>query len=451
MTIKVKIEEATLELIDSKQIVDIMPMIKEFNLIESLDFPCVRINLAISDSNQLIDSLRGNEILKFSLQSNTTGKEIKKYRVRAYRIANRIRYEKRELYTIECVSNEFLRNEVINVFKSFKEKKAHEIVREILTDKKYLNVPGNLVNIENTYDKVQCVVPNWRPFEVINWLGGRATRAENYKQGGFILYQSYSQSSSYDGAYFFKSFDKIIIDANKKSDVPTYKYAMKRTTERSEATDLYTIKSISYPALFDALTPLRNGTWAGVFTGVSLDFIPGSRVPTPKGNKQIPYSGTEYRILEQYKNMEHLGTENPYASVSPDFDVLLNTIKRMRYRPNQVHLWDTEKTVGSNSLDQGKVPVRWEETAIYNYCRKNNFEHIKLDISVPGNLALYAGQPIEIEIPKMREEKNRIPLDRIYSGRYIIGGVRHKISDDILTTELTLLKDSLGKSRPSTR
>jgi len=451
MSIKVKIEEATIELLDSKKIVDIMPMINEFNLIESLDFPCVRISLAISDSNQLIDSLRGNEILKFSLQCDTTGKQIKKYRVRAYRIANRIRYEKKELYTIECVSNEFLRNEVINVFKSFKEKKAHEIVREILTDRKYLNVPGNLVNIENTYDKVQCVVPNWRPFDVINWLGGRATRAENYRQGGFILYQSYSQSSSYDGTYYFKSFDKIIIDANKKSDVPTYKYAMKKTTERSDSTDLYTIKSVSYPALFDALTPLRNGTWAGVFTGVSLDYIPGSRVPTPKGNKQIPYGGTQYKILEQYQKMEHLGTENPYASVSPDFDVLLNTVKRMRYRPNQAHLWDTEKTVDSNSLEQGKVPVRWEETAIYNYCRKNNFEHIKLDISVPGNLGLYAGQPIEIEIPKMREEQNRIPLDRIYSGIYIIGGVRHKISGDILTTELTLLKDSLGTSRPTTR
>lgn len=446
MSAKLKIEEARIELIDSKKRVDIMPLIAELNIIESLDFPCIRINLVINDSIQLVDSLRGNELLTFVMTSETTGDKKIQFNVRAYRIANRIRYEKKEAYTIECVSNEFMRNEVINVFRSFKAKKAHEIVKELLTDSKYLNVPGSSIDVESTNDVVQCVIPNWRPFDVINWLGGRATRAENYRQGGFIFYENSKKG------YHFKSFDKIIIDANKQSSVPLYKYAMKNTTESSSASDLYTIKSVSYPALFDALTPLRNGTWAGIFTGVSLDYIPGSRIPTGKGNKQIPYGGTQYRIMEQYQNMEHLGTENPYSSVSPDFDVLLNNVKRMRYRSNQVHLWDTEKTVNSNDLTSGKVPVRWEETAIYNYCRKNNFEHIKLEVVVPGNFSLYAGEAIDIEIPRSFNQSKKIELDRVYSGRYVIAGVRHKISNgNTLTTELTLLKDSLGITRPSTR
>jgi|694.fasta_scaffold03601_30 hypothetical protein len=446
MSAKIKIEEARIQLIDSKKRVDIMPLIAELNIIESLDFPCIRINLAINDSVQLVDSLRGNELLTFIMTSETTGDKKIEFNVRAYRIANRIRYEKKEAYTIECVSNEFMRNEVINVFRSFKGKKAHEIVNEILTDSKYLNVPASSTQIEKTNDVIQCVVPNWRPFDVINWLGGRATRAENYRQGGFIFYQNSKKG------YHFKSFDKIIIDANKQSTVPTYKYAMKNTTQDSDASDLYTIKSVSYPALFDALTPLRNGTWAGIFTGISLDYIPGSRVPSPKGNKQIPYGGTQYRIMEQYQNMEHLGTQNPYNSVSPDFDVLINNVKRMRYRSNQVHLWDTEKSVNSSNLSEGKVPVRWEETAIYNYCRKNNFEHIKLEVSIPGNFALHAGEAIDIEIPRSITDTNKIELDKIYSGRYVIGGVRHKVSNgNALTTELTLLKDSLGNTRPSTR
>ena len=446
MSSQLRIEEARIELIDSKKRVDIMPLIAELNIIESLDFPCIRINLVINDSIQLVESLRGNELLTFVMKCETTAEKRVQFNVRAYRIANRIRYEKKEAYTIECVSNEFMRNEVINVFRSYKGKKGHEIVRELLTDSKYLNVKGSSIEIENTNDVIQCVIPNWRPFDVINWIGGRSTRADNYRQGGFILYENSKKG------YHFKSFDKIIIDANKQSSVPTYKYAMKNTTENSDASDLYTIKSVSYPALFDALTPLRNGTWAGIFTGVSLDYIPGSKVPTPKGNKQIPYGGTQYRIMEQYQNMEHLGTENPYNSVSPDFDILLNNVKRMRYRSNQVHLWDTDKTVNSSNLTEGKVPVRWEETAIYNYCRKNNFEHIKLEVVVPGNFSLHAGEAIDIEIPKSFSGTNKIELDRIYSGRYIMGGVRHKVSNgNTLTTELTLLKDSLGITRPATR
>jgi hypothetical protein len=444
MSTPVKVEQVSI--IDQKgsTTFDLMPLVSEFNIIESLDFPCRRISLAINDSVNLIDSLRGNELIRIIVKPKTTNKSIT-YEVRAYRISNRIRFEKKEAYTIECVSPEFMINEISNVFKSYKNKKAHQIVKEISTD--ILLIPSSKLKIESTYDKVKCVIPNWRPFDVINWLGGRAVRESNQRQGGFIFYQN-------SEGYHFKSFDKIITDI-KSATIPEYKYAMKNTSEKSDGVDLYTIESVAYPALFDGLTPLRNGTWAGIFSGVSLDYIPLSKVPTPNGNKQIPYGGTAYYISDVYSKMEHLGNENPYASASPQYDVLINSIRRNRYRTNQLHLWDKNTGSSSSSVGPttGEVPVRWEETAIYNFCRKNNFEHIKLEVRVPGNLKLTPGQGVYIEIPKMlntKKSSNKIELDRIYSGKYVIAGVKHRFANgNTLFTEMTVVKDSLGIKTPT--
>lgn len=438
MSAEVKVEQVSIIEQSGATTYDLMPLVTEFNIIESLDFPCRRISIAMNDSVNLISSLRGNELIRIRVKPKTSNKT-QTYEVRVYRISNRIRLEKKEAYTLECVSPEFMQNEIFSVFKSYKNKKAHEIVRELLeTD---LGIPSSKLKIERTYDKVQCVIPNWRPFDVINWLGGRAVRAENERQGGFIFYENIQ-------GYNFKSFDKIILDV-KSQRLPEYKYAMKNTTPNNDSSDLYTIEAIAYPALFDGLTPLRNGTWSGIFAGVSLDYIPLSKVPTPRGNRQIPYGGTEFHISDIYRDMEHLGNRNPYQSASPEYDALLNSVRRIRYRPNQLHLWDrnTGNTVDANPT-QGKVPVRWEDTAIYNYCRKNNFEHIKLDVKVPGNLKLTAGMGVYLEIPQMlntRSASSNIRLDRIYSGKYVIAGIKHRFSGgNTLFTEMTVVKDSLG-------
>lgn len=423
---------------NGKEFPDFMPLITEINIKETIDFPCIRMSIVVNDSIQLIDNLRGNEIVRISLASKSTDKKTFSYTGRIYRIGSRIRMEKKETYVLECVSREFMINETKNVFGSFKNKVASKIVRTIMkdiieTDKKLL--------IEDTMDNIQCVIPSWRPFEVINWLGNKSVRSSNKEQGGFIFYENRR-------GFNFSSFDKMIEDATGQSDVPTYKYKMKNTGEGTDAEDLYTIESISYPNTFDSLQSLRNGTFAGVFVGVSLDFLNESKVKTPQGSevqKDIPYGGSEFTIHGQWGKMSHMASTNPYRATDEQLKDIYQSIRRIRYRPNQVHLWDQDKA-GAN------IQSRWEQTAIYNYCRKNSFSAIKLDIKIPGNLILTAGDPIDVEIPRSMSASGRsdkIEIDRTYSGRYIVAGIRHKYGQaNTLQTELTIVKDSLGSVKP---
>jgi hypothetical protein len=424
---------------------DIQQLITEINIIESLDFPCIRMSIAVNDSINLIKHLRGSETIQISIQSEGSNESKKRqdFVMTIYRIGPRVRFEKKESYILECASKELQINEVTNVFGSFKNKLASDVINTLLTDKKYLNVDSTKrkLDIEKTRDKIQCVIPNWRPFEVINWLGSKSVREEKSHQGGFIFWETLY-------GYHFKSFDKIIIDAKNASNVPKYSYFMKKLTESSTPDDAFNIESITYPNLFDSIIPLRNGNWAGVMSGVALDFTSNSKFPNP-GAKSAPYQGVEFNIISLYSKMEHLGNEMPYQMNNDISKYLYKKPRRNRYRANPLHLWDSKKAADAPS-NQGEYQIRWEETAVYNYCRKLNFEAVKLDIKVPGNMNLHAGDPIDIEIPETIPDGEIIKPDKIYSGRYIIAGVRHKYSGggSAMTTELTVVKDSLGNIAP---
>ena len=57
--------------------------------------------------------------------------------------------------------------------------------------------------------------------------------------------------------------------------------------------------------------------------------------------------------------MSHMATTNPYRATDEQLKDIYQSIRRVRYRPNQVHLCDKDES-GSN------IESRWEQTAIYN-------------------------------------------------------------------------------------
>lgn len=426
-------------------------MISEISIVESIDFPGIRATLVVNDSISSYTKFKGDEILELVFNLPDL-EQSKGYLFKVYRIGPIIKLEKKARYTIECISQEAMLNELSYVFGSYKDKKVSEIVREILTDpRKGIDISNNgkQLNIEETRDRFQCVIPGMRVYDAINWMGGKAIRRQNQggtPQSGFIFYENY------DG-FHFKSFDKIIEDALNFSEYrdrdenlirhPVYRYYPKKSS--NESVDVGVIESVSYPDVFNTSVAIRNGSFAGLYTTIALDVIPNSKYPTPQ-NDQKPYQGTGFRISDLYGNQSHLGTINPYES-STNLP-MYSRARRNRMRTNMIHAWDSTNQENLR-LDTGAVPQRTEETAVYTHCRKATFEAIKLNIKVAGNASLHVGNPLTVEIPVQISDDRSIQMDEIYSGLYIIAGVRHHFAGDVLSTELVLVKDSLGSSTPS--
>jgi hypothetical protein len=70
-----------------------------------------------------------------------------------------------------------------------------------------------------------------------------------------------------------------------------------------------------------------------------------------------------------------------------------------------------------------------------------------MNITIPGNTALYAGGVIKTRIPESEETKSgRLEMDKKFSGRYLISGLKHIYKKEGVTTELFLCRDSLPTS-----
>ncbi len=72
-----------------------------------------------------------------------------------------------------------------------------------------------------------------------------------------------------------------------------------------------------------------------------------------------------------------------------------------------------------------------------------SLKNIKLLIKVPGNFDLYAGKGINITMPATFRDGDKTPVDKRYSGRYLIASVKHGMVDNQLETELLLLRDAV--------
>jgi hypothetical protein len=474
MSTKYKLQSVKLvNPVSGKEGADFGQMVSEISIVESIDFPAIRCTVTVEDAISTYTKLTGNELLQIEYTLPDLGQK-KSYIFKVYRVGPIVKLHQKARYNIECISQECMINELSYIFGSYKNKKVSEIIKEILTsgpqsgDKstkqtsKGINIlsRNKKLEIEDTKDKFQCVIPGMRAFDAVNWLGSKAVRNNPSSgasfQSGFIFYENF------DG-FYFKSFDKIVEDCKNFKEYTDrngnkikswyYKYQPKKSSDDSTVKDYGIIESIQYPDVFNLTEPVRNGSYAGLFTSLALDVIPNSQFNKPKGNKQAPYSGIYFSLTSGtagdfanlYAKQSHLGSISPYENNKEDYT--FRATRRNRMKADMIHAFDdpNEKTP---TLESGSNPVRAKEVSVYTHARKTTFSSIKLSIRIAGNAAMHVGNPITVEIPRQIPDEGKIELDTIYSGLYVIAGVRQQLNGNVMFSDLVLVKDSLGSSIP---
>ena len=83
------------------------------------------------------------------------------------------------------------------------------------------------------------------------------------------------------------------------------------------------------------------------------------------------------------------------------------------------------------------------ELQSYQFLRIESMKNTQLQISVPGNLDLYAGSGVSVTIPTTKKSGDKIETDKRFSGRYMIVTLAHKGTPDTMSTEMLLMKDTV--------
>ena len=418
---------------------------------EGIDTPGIRCTLTFDDSADFISKINGGEILKVTLK---TVQKKQVYNFQVYKISDRVRSEKRNIYNIHAVSEEFVRNEMLNMFGIYKKKKAHEYVCEIMYKDPDGIKTGKKVYAEETDEKFTWVAPNWRPFNAINFLAEKSIRKKKTgakRQSGYIFYENVL-------GFHYVSLDQIIVDAKAqkpKKFIPgsqcgnrpipplyTYTYGQKNIADNDPREHDYLVEKISFPKSYNMIENIRHGSWAGY----TQAFDPVALIKSntnEKKSKDKPYRNEEYDIISWWNYMEHLEKEKPYDVKRVEF--YLKTPRRRKLKPlgSQQFGSATEKPIPAGGANFKDVV----DAVSYNYLRFRSFMYQQITIQIPGNMDLYAGYRIVLKMPKSNPDvgSERIPQDQRWSGSWIIGGLTHNYRNGNLNTNLVLVRDSTIK------
>ena len=374
------------------------------NYYESVTSPSISMTLSFMDIDQMIsqEGITGGEMIdleiiipdfeeKFIIES-------KKQKLVLNSVRDVVTSTNKQMATLEFVSEESLINETSRVNKKFTGN-VTQIVKELLeTEPKGIQTEKE-IKTDNAVNKYSFVGNLKRPFETIQWLCPKAqASAKNF---GFLFFENL------DG-FHFKSIENLL------KQEPEFLY---QKPDRPTETDLRIIES-----------NLNQSNDMGMNARMGM-----------YSNRTI-YIDLENETYEEIDfNISELNPEKP-----------LKVIETLKEKPTRLMF----RMLDQGALQKGSTKKEVEkrnELAVYqnkSYIRNNLLFSQSLNISVPINPELRAGQIIEVQFP-LKDNTDQNTTDKFgkdkdndISGKYLISELRHVIGDGTSSTQLNLIRDT---------
>jgi len=374
------------------------PMIDYY---ESLDSPTIALTIAFIDIDQVIsrEGITGGEYIDVTVKIGGFDDfklTSEKHKLMLNSVRNVITETNKQIATLEFITVESIINETARVNKKYAGNVTGTVKQLLKTDTKGIQTSKNLESDEaaNSYAFVGNLK---RPLDTIQWLCPKAQSST--KNFGFLFFETL------DG-YNFKSIEKLL-------DQDSVRYT--HTDRPMEGS--FKIMQNNLNQTNDIGMNLRMGMYANRTTYVDIE------------NQNVDVVDFDITQLDLKKPVK-----------------LLDGIEK---HPTRLMLRVNDYGVSQKgSKKEDTVPE--SELAVYqnkSYIRNNVLFSQSLQISIPINPDLRAGNVIDVRLPVKKgdgssgeseqgDEKSNDP-----SGRYLISELRHLLGGGKSETQLTLIRD----------
>ena len=374
------------------------PMIDYY---ESLDSPTIALTVTFIDIDQVIsrEGITGGEYIDVTVKIGGFDDfklTSEKHKLMLNSVRNVITETNKQIATLEFITVESIINETARVNKKYAGNVTGTVKQLLKTDTKGIQTSKNLESDEaaNSYAFVGNLK---RPLDTIQWLCPKAQSST--KNFGFLFFETL------DG-YNFKSIEKLL-------DQDSVRYT--HTDRPMEGS--FKIMQNNLNQTNDIGMNLRMGMYANRTTYVDIE------------NQNVDIVDFDITQLDLKKPVK-----------------LLDGIEK---HPTRLMLRVNDYGVSQKgSKKEDTVPE--SELAVYqnkSYIRNNVLFSQSLQISIPINPDLRAGNVIDVRLPVKKgdgssgeseqgDEKSNDP-----SGRYLISELRHLLGGGKSETQLTLIRD----------
>ena len=447
-----------------------------------------------------------------NLASQTASEEITRQRFKVYDCVEIGTEEKIKIYQLSLVSEEYMFNRRMKVSKGYRGRSYSYMTKDIM---KKLNKESEHLNkelyIEETSSPQNVIVPNWTPFQAINFFASRSLSADiepmEQDEGSnnpspttrpigslFVFYEKFGTG------FFYESIESMILKQKAKGNLPIYQYRPKVVvnTSLNPILQYFSVDKFEITSSFKTLENLGHGMFGSrliaydpirmKYEDVKYDYYEktsedesetinqdtGTITTTPSVEQADDslrifsnFVSTDMSAIDNKPNKlissksDYVGSNNAsikLATTTHAHDAMFvappTTVTREQGGEKvEVKLSSTIGVTKKTFKDQGAKQNNVENWLLQRQAQVSEFGNIIVTFTVPGNTSRHVGDLIRFEVP------SHIPTDsseigtvqvghQLYSGYYLISKIRHIIKKDGFEMDLELIKNSFAKRIP---
>ena len=438
------------------------------------------------------------------LESQSSSEEITKQRFKVYDCIEVGTEERTKVYQLSLVSEEYVFSKKMKISRGYKGMRYDEMVTDVM---KKLNKESDNLNkrtyTETTLSDHNVIVPNWTPFQAINFFASRSLSADiqpiEQEEGSddppptarpigslFVFYEKFGTG------FFYESIESMILKQKIRENLPLYQYRPKvaEGTSLSSPLQYFSVDKFEIISSFKTLENLGSGMFGSrliaydpirmKYEDIKYDYYKKSEddvnetldqetgVTTTTTNVEqaddsrrifSDFISTDISAIDFKPNKlissrsDYVGSNNASIKLATTTDghgEIFNPPKPMA--PNfasNTSINVTQSTFKDSEAKQNNV----EKWLLQRQAQVSEFGSIIVTFTVPGNTSRHVGDLIRFEVP------TNIPADsseltsvqfghQLYSGYYLISKIRHIITKDKFEMDVELIKNSFAKRIP---
>ena len=403
--------------------------------------------------------------------------EILRQRFKVYDCVEIGAEEREKIYMLSLVSEEYMFSKKMKVSKGYKGRSYSYMTKDIM---KKLNKESEHLNkklyIEETSSPQNVIVPNWTPFQAINFFASRSLSADvepmEQDEGSnnpsptarpigslFVFYEKFGTG------FFYESIESMILKQKAKGNLPLYQYRPKlaQNTSLNPALQYFTVEQFEIASSFKTLENLGHGMFGSrliaydpirmKYEEIKYDYYEktandenetinqgtGTITTTPSveqaDDSQRVFSdfvSTDISAIDNKPNKlissksDYVGSNNAsikLATTTHAHDAMFvappTTVTRQTLPPPatsvEVKLSSTIGVTNKTFKDQGAKQNNVEKWLLQRQAQVSEFGNIIVTFTVPGNTSRHVGDLIRFEVP------SHIPQDSSEIGSVQIG------------------------------
>jgi hypothetical protein len=303
---------------------------------------------------------------------------------------------------LNLINDKEIKNSELPIFDRFVGKISDTVIK-ILQQK--LQISQDKIDVESTKNSYGVTGKGRGALNIILDLCRRSVPVKG--DAGYFFYQTQ------DG-FNFKSIDTLLSQDSKQKYV--YSGALKENIENSD-NDFKILIAPSIKKDQDITKALKNGTYV---------------------NRNVFFNPQTFEHSEIVFSVDKDGVKK---TLGGDLPVKPEEVKG--FTKTNHHILDIGSFEAQNQ-NPNNDPREWQATSQMRY---NLLHSIVMNIQIPCNTELRAGDVIEIDIESQQEDKVDSPSDEQQGGKYLILHLCHHFDTLRSYTSLTLVRDSYGIRR----